>query len=293
MEKISVKSKAICTLPNPTVAGQACTATCGVTNWGTTMFVLKSRGSANDNKLYPISLIKISKYNSSPSVKTITVKKNSKELGNVAKHANSICYARAEGESSGSLFVTTGNKKNKVQVIKMNSSGKVEKELYYYGPDGQKSTISLITYYGMKDGKMMFITNGNAKDGRKKYNLSYFDGSNLRFYKSLCYGEDTDSSDYTSNDITYQNGKLYHTFFKKSGNIIKYNRIYVYDLSNIDSLNGQIISAEKMIQSNASSTYNKKYEIEGVITYNNVMYAATNSESSTASKNKDTIFKLE
>lgn len=294
MGKVNTTSKAICTLPDPVVNGQKLTAVCGITNWGQTAWVLKSKGSASDNTQYPISIIKISKYDGkNPTIKTITVKKNGTAVGNIARHANSITYARKDGDEHGSLYITTGNKKDKKQIIKMDTSGNIEKEYYYYGPDGAKSTISTITYYGMINGTMMFITNGNAKDGRKKYNLTSFDGTKFQYYKGLCFGEETESIDYNSNDFTYSNGKLYHCFFKyNSSNIIKYNRIYVYDFSNINSLNGQIITADYYYQSNADSTYNKKYELEGVILRNNIIYAATNSESSNILKNKDTVFKL-
>lgn len=284
-----VKAKAICQLPDPKVNNQVCSAVCGVTNHGKTVFVLKSLGSSADNKYYPTIVLKTS-LASNPKVSTITLKKDGKALGNVARHANSITYARADGASSGSIYICTGNPKSKTQVYKVSSSGKVEKELSYINSTGAKDTISLISYYGMIDGKMMFIVNGTGKDGRKKYILAYLDGNSLRHYKVLGYGEIVD--DYTGNDFTYSNGKLYHTFFKKSKGIIKYNRIYIYDFSNIDALNGQILTKIDVLQSNADSTYNKKYEIEGVIEKDGIIYAAANAESSNAAKNKDALFKL-
>lgn len=281
---ISMKPKFICALPDPVVNGQKCTSVAGICNHGNTAFIVKSLGSSSDNKYYPFAILKVSKFSSKPKVTTINVK-NVK-----AKHANSITYARADGASKGSLFVTTSNPKTKTQVYKLSTSGKVEKELLYYGPDGQKSTISLISYYGMVDGRMMFITNGNAKDGRKRYNLTSFDGEKLMFYKALFTGENTDSDSYTNNDFTYQDGKLYHTFFKKSKGIVKYNRIYVYDV--VGAANYEIRNASMIIKANATKDYDKCYEVEGVVLRDNKLYSANNLASSKADKNKDAVLRL-
>ena len=294
MTVYKMDSNLISTLSDPVVSRQKLTAVCGCVNWGQTLWILKSKGSVKDNVQYPISILKVSKFDTNNrKVSTITVKKNGKAVAGIARHANSITYARPDGAEHGSLYIATGNKKDKKQIIKMDTSGNIEKECYYYGPDGQKSTISEITYYGMINGTMMFITNGNTKDGRKKYNLTSFDGSSFRYYKGLAFGENTEEDDYVSNDFTYADGKLYHCFFKtnKSG-VIKYNRIYAYNFSNIDLLNGQVIPAEFYYQVNASSNYDKKYEVEGFVIRNYIGYIACNSESSKASYNKDSVFKL-
>ena len=286
--------KLICTLPDPIVSGQKLTATCAVDNWGVTMFILKSKGSASDNKKYPISIIKVSKFTTTPTIKVITVKKNCKELGNCALHANSLCYARKEGESKGSLYVTTGNPKDKVQVIKMNSSGVVEQELYRYDIYGNKAKVSNLTFYGNINGKMYFITCiGYSSEGRLKYKLMEFDGSKFQDIRTIFSGAVTKDTGYSRNDITYKEGKLYHTFFKKnSKGIIYKNKIYVYDISSLTTLTGQVVEPIEILYSEAPKEYNKKYELEGVITYQGNIYAAGNMESSNASKNKDSVFKI-
>ena len=169
--KTNTSIELMCNLPDPVVNKITCNSTCGITSWGTTAFVLKSKVDGSDNKKYPISIIKISKFNTAPKVNTITVKKNGKPVGNIVTHANSICYARKEGDSKGALFITIKNPKDKVQVIKINTSGIVEQELYRYTSKGEKAAINTLTFYGNIKGKMYFICPAGTYNGKIKYKL--------------------------------------------------------------------------------------------------------------------------
>lgn len=291
--KTKTSVKLMCNLPDPVVNKITCTSMCGITSWGTTAFVLKSKVDDSNSKKKPITIIKISKFNTTPKVTTITVKKNGKSAGNIATHANSICYARKEGDSKGSLYITTKNPKDKVQVIKMNTSGVIEKELYRYTTKGEKAAVGTLTFYGTINGKMYFICPSGTNDNRVRYKLLEFTGDKFVDVKTLFYGAETENSNYIRNDITYKDGKFYHCYYKKdSKGISKYNRIYVYDIHDFFSLNGQVIEPIEMLYLEAPKDYNKGFEIEGITIYQGGLYIVGNMGSTIASKNKDGLFKM-
>lgn len=291
--KTNTSAKLLCNLPDPVVNKIICTSTCGITSNDTTAYILKSKVDSLNEKKKPISIIKVSKFNTSLKVSTIVVKKNGKVAGNVATHANSICYAKKEGEAKGHLFITTKNPKEKPQVIKMTTSGVIEQELYRYTTNGQKAAIGTITFYGNINGKMYFICPSGTSNNRVRYKLLEYTGDRFVDVKDLFYGASTENTNYNRNDITYKDGKFYHCFYKKdSKGVAKYNRIYVYDIYDLALLNGQVLEPTEMLFLEAPKEYNKGFEIEGITTYQNGLYIAGNMGSTIASKNKDGLFKL-
>lgn len=288
---INASVKVVCALPDPVVSNQKLTATCGVHNHGDTMYVLKSKGSKSDNKKYPLCFIKVLKFNSAPKPKVVYIKKNGKDLGNYAIHANSITYARPDGTSDNWLFISTSNGKTAPNVLMIDTMGAVKRECYVYNTNGERTSLNSLTYYGMYNGQMHFIGVNGTSENRVRYRFYKFDGFNFQALSYQFFGDVTQDNGYSKNDITYANGILYHVMFKSSTKVIKNNRVYCYNIQNmnIDQFHGQSI-ASTLIQCNAPKDYDKKFELEGVVERERKLYTAGNVESSNQSKNHDNVF---
>lgn len=294
MSTISTTIKRVCTLPNPVVSGHTLNSVAAAVNYGSTLFVLKTKGVSSDNKYYPISIIKIAKFNASgtPTAKSLTVKKNSKVYGAKCIHANSITCAKPEGASKGYLYVATGNSKDKPQVLKIDFKGNVEQELYRYNIKGEKASLGTLTYYGQIDGKMYFISPNGSSNNRIRFALVEYDGKKFQNIRTLFYGAETVNTSWTRNDITYRGGKFYQTFFKSVKGVIKQNRIYVYHLGDISTLVGQNLEPNEILEVSGPKEYDKCFEVEGVVEYKDILYGAIKSRDSKSNPNRDTIFKI-
>lgn len=262
----------ITTITSPTVLGMKLTGLGGITVSGTTAYILKSCGKSTDQTLYPVAICKITNFIKSPKVTTISISKK------IARHANDITYGDKH------LFIATMNHSNAPQLIKVNTKGEIKKQ-YKYLKDGIYHSFSTCDYLE----KDTFIVGTGTKDGKRMYDIAKIVGNDLIYIGVTFYSQPIPSN-YTANATYYDIARkvFYNTFFERDKKgLIKSNHIFSYKLNEAHQLtlvNEFIVEAPK--------EYNKKFEIEGVITDGTIKYIACNCESTSSTYNKDGLFRL-
>lgn len=285
MATINTTTSLLSSIPNPTIDGYKLTMTCSATVNGSTLYVLKSRGSTSDNIQYPICIYKIANFTAKkPTITLLKIKdSNGKQLGGLARHANSITGIGSE------LYVATMNIASQPQALLISTSGVLKKK-FYYKKNGVNATFNCFNYIGTENGYKKFILGiKRAENGRYLYDFALLKGNNFEYTGVSILG--TPNSGWTANDIFYKDGKLYSVFFKKdASDIITYNSIYCYKISKVKK--STQLEPTDIIISNRPKKFDEKYEIESFFIYGSTWYGACNCESTNTTYNKDYVVKL-
>lgn len=292
VKTVDTKATVVADVPSPSVLGQRLTALNSATIVGNDMYILKTRSS--NFELCPICICKISNFTTPASMKTTTIKivdANGEPVGNIARHANAITFAKNATNSSGYFFVATMNEASEPQVLMISMSGVLKKRIRYEKND-KLSRLFCMDYVGMSGDYRQFICGVGCVNNRYKYDFAVLKGNVLE-YTGVSFSGTDEIKGWSNNDITYHNNKLFSTHFKVDSNgVITYNRIYHYDLSKPIKGQSTILTPVKCMTSNRPAVYDKAFEIEAFCMRSGVWYGAYNCQSSNSSYNKDRVFKL-
>lgn len=281
MATYDMKHSLICKLPNPIVGGDKLTTVCSMTNNNEALYILKSCGKTD--KIYPMCIYKVDKFNTKPVVSKINVTKNGK-VAKIAKHANGIAFA------NNALFVITMNTSSsgKPQLLKINLDGEIKKEIFYK-KNGIVSECSSIAYIGKdKNDKLKFVLGVQNSADTYFYDVAILKGTTLE-YSGISFACMKGFNE-IPNDIYYMNGYLFATYFKENDGQIKQSSIYKYFIRTVT--NGSTLKPITVFVDKAKST-ETKYEIEGLVIYNGIKYVACNRSSTVDADNKDGVFRQE
>lgn len=284
----NLKYSLISDIPSPVVDGYSITNISSLAIDGTTLYVLKTCGQDVYSE-YPISIYKITTFNTNPKISKLNITKNGKTANKVAYHANSITYGIKKDASVGYLFVATMNAIDKPQLLMTTRKGEIKKEIYYK-KNGVNTAFSCIDFMGTNsNNKYKFIVGYRSDTCHRAYDVVTLSGSILEYSGITFYSQELPES-YISNDIYYKNKNFYNTFYFMTGDKILKNIIYNYNLSSIK--NGMILNPSNTYKVNASKNHDKRFEVEGLIIYNSLKYIVANCNSSIKQYNKDGLFKL-
>ena len=285
---IKMKHNLIQTLPNPIVSGYKLTLLSSMTIVGNNLFVLKSCGATADNKLYPMVLYKIANFNKTPSVTKLVIKNSKGNVAKIARHANGITYAKKDAKSDGFFYIATMNDATHPQLLKVNLSGVIVKQINYIKND-VVTLFNSINYLGKNaDGNLRFIIGIKKNGSQYIYDRAVLVAGILK-YDNVTFSINIPTG-YTSNDIYYKANNLYSTFFcYNEKDEIRTNKILCTNIKNVK--NGAILTPETIYIDNAK-TKETKYEIEGIVIYNDVIYSASNRASLDANYKEDGVFEL-
>lgn len=287
MADIKMSHSLLQKIPNPTLDGFKLTTVNSMTIMGTTLFVLKSKGSKTTEG-FPICLYKITNFNTSPTIKYLPVKKADGSIPHIAKHSNAITYAKRDGDTNGFLYIATMNNIDKPQIIKVSTSGILKKE-YFYSKNGANAKLSCINCIGKDNNNNLKFIVGIGNSGTAYfYDKATLIGNQL-IYDGITFSISIEPG-HTANDIYYQDGILYSTFFKRnSKGKIKSNKVLCTNIN--QAKNGDVLQPYKVLIDNAV-TAESLYEIEGIIKYNGLFYVVANRASDKTEYNGDGVFRL-